>query len=938
MKINSIYLENYRIHKETFIEFDRGINLLLGQNGKGKSSILEAIGITLFGSSFRDGNTKGQQQCIRYGEKEALIKIEFMANDQELYVIENQIKKSGGFNKLYRKNEPNDKITAKDEINEKLRILVGISGDLKDIYENIIVAKQNEFINSFKLKPTDRQKVFDKIFNTDIYRDIYEGQGKKVFDTYKALFDKESSFTEGLKQNLEDSELLKNELLKNETSISSERDLLKLRLINEKEVKTSIDEVIKLHSNQEMEKTHIQNLEKLLKSKDNELEKTSNDIKNGKLSLQILENNKDSYVEYLNISTLYDKQNKVVDELLKNVQLFNEKQLLQKEMSLNLESKKNQRATNKINIDNEKEKEALISLEIISLTEDLNKKEKSSIDYKNQINMTLQRLKEYEILEKNHEDLISLSKEKKLLFDKKSEDLNNIKRTLQNTDEITLCAKISELKIMDEEKNRISSDLNSIITRMKDNSEAKKELQSSICPYLKETCKNLQGNNADEFFINKELSFEKEKISLETKLNLLRSNLLELNPLEFELKNHKKLEADYKNSLLNLEKDHSNLIICEKDLEISKLNFEKYKNDFGDKESFTVSLTEYRTKLNALGIEEGIKTLENKQNQLNIILSNIKLLEEKNSFLLEEFSRLELEFTNLSNLIKTLESFPQKHSIENGILKTLDSQKKSLQEGFELYLSNEPIANKLPSLQKVYEGLTADKSRLIEELALKNQILLSIEEKISHSEKLETLKTREHFLKNEIENLNKTIGASENNINSIKNRIEKSMKINLEIEEKEKFIIKLSKKIELTDSFRKNIKEMGTKVSQNILEEISFWATDNFRKISGRPESVLWSNLENSYEVSLVGDKKITFEQLSGGEQVALAISLRGAMSSIFTKTNFSIFDEPTNNLDAEKRKSLADNIGEILKNLDQSIVVTHDDSFREMAQKVIEL
>ena len=47
---------------------------------------------------------------------------------------------------------------------------------------------------------------------------------------------------------------------------------------------------------------------------------------------------------------------------------------------------------------------------------------------------------------------------------------------------------------------------------------------------------------------------------------------------------------------------------------------------------------------------------------------------------------------------------------------------------------------------------------------------------------------------------------------------------------------------------------------------------------------------------------------------------------------------EPTNNLDSERRKSLADSIGEILKNLEQSIIVTHDDTFREMAQKVIEL
>ena len=50
------------------------------------------------------------------------------------------------------------------------------------------------------------------------------------------------------------------------------------------------------------------------------------------------------------------------------------------------------------------------------------------------------------------------------------------------------------------------------------------------------------------------------------------------------------------------------------------------------------------------------------------------------------------------------------------------------------------------------------------------------------------------------------------------------------------------------------------------------------------------------------------------------------------------ILDEPTNNLDIERKKLLAEYMGEILNNLEQSIIVTHDDTFREMAEKIIEL
>ena len=147
-------------------------------------------------------------------------------------------------------------------------------------------------------------------------------------------------------------------------------------------------------------------------------------------------------------------------------------------------------------------------------------------------------------------------------------------------------------------------------------------------------------------------------------------------------------------------------------------------------------------------------------------------------------------------------------------------------------------------------------------------------------------------------------------------------------------------KLELTKAFRERIKSMGKEVSKNMLKEIEILATENFRKITGRGEKVIWSNEDkDKYSVYLSGDRgELRFEQLSGGEQVAVAISIRGAMSELFTESRFSIFDEPTNNLDSERRKSLADSIGEILKNLEQSIIVTHDDTFREMAQKVIEL
>ena len=50
MRISSIRLKNYRQFKEAHIEFPDGVIGLVGLNGTGKSSLVEAVAWALFGN------------------------------------------------------------------------------------------------------------------------------------------------------------------------------------------------------------------------------------------------------------------------------------------------------------------------------------------------------------------------------------------------------------------------------------------------------------------------------------------------------------------------------------------------------------------------------------------------------------------------------------------------------------------------------------------------------------------------------------------------------------------------------------------------------------------------------------------------------------------------------------------------------------------------
>ena len=62
MPLQRLHLKNFRLFKERTLNFSDGINLILGENGSGKTTVLESLNVLLTGNSFRAKETK---ECIR---------------------------------------------------------------------------------------------------------------------------------------------------------------------------------------------------------------------------------------------------------------------------------------------------------------------------------------------------------------------------------------------------------------------------------------------------------------------------------------------------------------------------------------------------------------------------------------------------------------------------------------------------------------------------------------------------------------------------------------------------------------------------------------------------------------------------------------------------------------------------------------------------------
>lgn len=191
MKLLSVELENFRNHENSLYEFDRGVNLILGHNGSGKSSIIEAIGLALFGGGLRDR----QEDAIMWERNRARVSVTFLADDGNQYRAE-KIFGSTSNHELWQ----GDLLVARgrDSVIEKVKTICNLQGDIAKTFENVIVAFQNRIAEQFLGSPAPRREYFNRVFQVDLYRRIATDYMKEYLSGLKsetALIDGEISLT-----------------------------------------------------------------------------------------------------------------------------------------------------------------------------------------------------------------------------------------------------------------------------------------------------------------------------------------------------------------------------------------------------------------------------------------------------------------------------------------------------------------------------------------------------------------------------------------------------------------------------------------------------------------------------------------------------------------------------------------------------------------------
>lgn len=135
---------------------------------------------------------------------------------------------------------------------------------------------------------------------------------------------------------------------------------------------------------------------------------------------------------------------------------------------------------------------------------------------------------------------------------------------------------------------------------------------------------------------------------------------------------------------------------------------------------------------------------------------------------------------------------------------------------------------------------------------------------------------------------------------------------------------------------RETIRQAGPAITEAVLRNVSMVANDIYAEIiDDHAAELRW---EPTYEIVVQRSaEEREFSQLSGGEQMSAALAVRLALLKEMSAVDFAFFDEPTQNMDGERRGNLADQIRAV-RGFDQVIVISHDDTFEHHTDNLIRL
>jgi exonuclease SbcC len=900
MWINSVELKNIKSYKHAIIPFERGINGISGENGAGKTTILESVGFALFNYSPVKQNVK--RYFLRKGAKSGEVRVNVVASDGLEYVIVKPI--SGEYRILSQIGQlavgTDDVLDwiAKNLFDGKIR-----PHELAPIFQNTVGVPQGTFTSAFRLTASPRKKEFDRILKVDEYR---------------TAFDNLSDVAKIVKNEIDDLDKRHHEL-KGSTANYGE---LKARFGREMDrvskIQREIDELTKHLAQLGLKKDDLDKKKESIDSTRIEIEKLERDVKDlgkhlvtAKKQLEeaiaaekVLEETKELKEEYLK------SQNKLegLEGEKRRRDRLNEQRLKQegeiKQMESELEKKK------ALSEELENHRKKLCEIEpLVKEQKELEREIKSVED----------KMREIDSLQSDIHDL----KEKTVLFETLSNDLQRLEK---ERDEIEPLVKRAEE--FERQKQMIVVKKSGLQERIKSIRKNKKETgATNQCPIL-ERVKCAAVTSFSDYFEEKLNVSQEEMNRLKNELAGIENELKGLNDPEKRLNKNSSEIARVTGKLSLLSDVKAGLQERDAKMRAHDSTFsQKYSSYLTDvQEDAPLSVKIEKT----MGLmEKRVHGLNDPDRQASKIDALMGAAKRELSRIKTEEGDLERENSILFDLRLGLSEFSDLDSREAEIRQMIGDCKPH----YLKYLRNEKNAGKVALHRGRCDGVNSEISEKSKE---NDRLHKALTEQMSTFDDgvYELVNTKHEAGKIELGSKKAKHGEISGNLEGLTKDLEimeslimEKDKLRGECESKNEFLSYI-------EFIRSTLKDSAQSIAGKLIKNIGEEANRTYCEIiSDYTQELRWTH-DYAIIVTEHGEEK-EFNQLSGGEQMGASLAVRFALLKILSGCDAVFLDEPTQNMDETRREKLSEQILNI-SGFKQIFVISHDDTFNEKYENVI--
>ncbi len=167
--IKKIELENWRSHRSTVLEFEKGTNVLVGVMGSGKSSVMDSLCYALFGTfpSHSSKKVSLDETILARPNKadSARVAVEFECAGQSYRAERSLSRGKSSEAKFYSSGRLVAGPKPRD-VNREIESVLGIDFEL---FSRAIYSEQNQLDSFLKMPPGARKKKFDELLELEKY-------------------------------------------------------------------------------------------------------------------------------------------------------------------------------------------------------------------------------------------------------------------------------------------------------------------------------------------------------------------------------------------------------------------------------------------------------------------------------------------------------------------------------------------------------------------------------------------------------------------------------------------------------------------------------------------------------------------------------------------------------------------------------------------------